>query len=132
MNPFRKRSSLVTEPSNGSARINEVVLPTSKVVSTKDNPEPTTYVEMKVHDVRDYAQRLGLPHDEDYQLRDMIAAGRIPEEVPVSGLLNSNDPTDIQNVGRGDAMFDRLQDAVEGASKSVSGAAPTTTPEPTN
>jgi hypothetical protein len=135
MNAFRKRSNLSAYHPSGSAPM--VTVPVSKTVVTKDNPEPTTYVEMKTQTVDDYAKSLGLPRDEDYQLRDMIAAGRIPEEVPVSGILDSNDPTDLSNVGRGDAVFGRLAADVDSRSqkqlsKPVSEPAPTPEPPASN
>lgn len=127
MGAFRKRvNSQFTVPA-GQTPI--VTVPVSKVVSTKDNPEPTTYVEMKTMPVEEYAKRLGMPKDENYQLRDMIASGRIPEEVPVSGMLNSNDPLDLSNAGVGDAIFDQLSEKVDSKSAAAaSAAAPADTP----
>lgn len=135
MNAFRKRSNLSSYHPSGSVPM--VTVPVSKTVVTKDNPEPTTYVEMKTQSVDDYAKSLGLPRDEDYQLRDMIAAGRIPEEVPVSGMLDSNDPTDLSNIGREDAIMQRLTDDVDSRSqkqpsKPVSEPAPAPVPPASN
>ena len=135
MNAFRKRSNLSTYRPSGSTPM--VTVPVTKVVATKDNPEPTTYVEMKTQSVDDYAKSLGLPKDEDYQLRDMIASGKIPEEVPVSGMLDSNDPLDLSNAGVGDAIFDRLTSDVDSRtqkqpSKPASEPAPTPNSEPSN
>lgn len=131
MNAFRKRSNLSPYRPSGFAPM--VTVPVTKTVVTKDNPEPTTYVEMKTQSVDDYAKSLGLPKDEDYQLRDMIASGKIPEEVPVSGMLDSHDPTDLANVGVGESLFGKLSSEVEkNASEPSSEPAPTPTPEPSN
>lgn len=131
MSAFRKRRNLIDYRPRGSAPM--VTVPVTKTVSTKENPEPTTYVEMKTLCVEDYSRNLGLPRDEDYQLRDMIASGRIPEEVPVAGILDSNDPTDLSNVGVGTALFDKLSSEVEkSGSNAVSDPAPATNPEPSN
>lgn len=130
-NAFRKRSNLSNYRPIGSVPM--VTVPVTQIVSTKDCPEPTTYVEMKTKSVDDYAKSLGLPKDEDYQLRDMIASGRIPEEVPVSGVLDSNDPLDLSNVGVGDSIFEKLAAEVDSkSSKPASEPAPTPNPEPSN
>lgn len=127
MGAFRKRvNSQFTVPVGETPM---VTIPVTKVVSTKENPEPTTYVEMKTMSVDEHAKRLGMPKDEDYQLRDMIASGRIPEEVPVGGMLNSNDPLDLSNSGVGDAILSQLSEKVD--SKPAGGsaaAAPVDTP----
>ena len=111
MNAFRKRKELVSYEPGGSVPM--ITHSVSKTVVTDDCSEPTTFVEMVTEPVEDYALSLGLPRDEDYKLRDMIAAGRIPEEVPVSGMLDSHDPTDLSNVGVGDAIFSKLSSAVD-------------------
>ena len=121
MNAFRKRSNLSNYRPSGSTPM--VTVPVTKTVSTKDNSEPTVYVEMKTQTVEDYAKSLGLPKDKDYQLRDMIASGRIPEEVPVSGILDSNDPLDLSNVGVGDQIFYRLSQQVDSKSAAAPAAA---------
>lgn len=127
MGAFRKRVNSQFMVPSGSAPT--LTVHVSQVVSTKENPEPTTYVEMKTMSVEDYSKKLGLPKDEDYQLRDMIASGRIPEEVPVSGMLNSNDPLDLSNKGVGDAIFSKLAETVDSKPAGGSSAAsPTDTP----
>jgi hypothetical protein len=96
-------------PSNGYT----VEVPVSKAMQVKGSDEPVTIVEMKRVSEVDYAKSLGLPKSEDYQLRDMLAAGQFPEKVNVSGMLDSQDPTDPQNDGLGTALFDKLSDSVE-------------------
>lgn len=126
-NAFRKRTDFKSYNPPGSDP--KVVTFVTKTVSTKECPEPTTFIEKKVMSVDDYANRLGLPRDEDYQLRDMIASGRIPEEVPCTGMLDSNDPLDSSNFGVGDAILDKLSHEVDSkASAAVSEPAPTSTP----
>lgn len=56
----------------------------------------------------DVASQLDLPLDEDYKLDTMLKAGIVPQEVPVAGMLDSSDPTDLSNQGVGDVMFNRL------------------------
>lgn len=129
MGAFRKSAKTKYRVPEGSEPI--VTIPVSKTVSTPENPEPTVYVEMKKLSVDDYSKSLGLPRDEDYQLRDMIASGRIPEEVPVSGILDSNDPLDLSNVGREDALMERLNAAVD-SSKPAPAPAPESNPQPSN
>lgn len=127
MGAFRKSAKTQYEVPVGSTPI--VTVPVTKVLSTKEVPEPTTYVEMKTKSVEDYAKSLALPKDEDYQLRDMIASGVIPEEVPVSGMLDSNDPLDLSNAGVGDQIFDRLSSQVK---EPASAPAPEPNPQPSN
>lgn len=127
MSAFRKRKNLVSYHPEGVTP--NVTVPVSKTVVTKDNPEPTVYIEMKTQTVEDYSKVLGLPRDEDYQLRDMIASGRIPDEVPVSGILDSNDPTDLQNIGREDAIMERLTADVDSRAQRQP-STPVSTPAP--
>ncbi len=66
-------------------------------------------VELKKRNLVEYAKSLGLPKSEDYQLRSMLAAGIMPQEVNVVGMLDSQDPTDLRNVGATDALLERLE-----------------------
>lgn len=111
MGAFRKSAKTQYKVPVGSTPM--VTVPVSKTVVTKECPEPTIFVEMKTQSVDNYAKSLALPKDEDYQLRDMIASGNIPQEVPVSGMLDSNDPLDLSNAGVGDRMLERLQSQVK-------------------
>lgn len=127
MGAFRKRNDFNRYGPTGS--VPSVTVPVSKTVATKECPEPTVYVEMKTQSVENYAKSLALPKDEDYQLRDMIASGNIPQEVPVSGMLDSNDPLDLSNAGVGDQIFDRLSSQVK---EPAPAPAPEPNPQPSN
>lgn len=131
MNPFRKskRESYV---SPGSLTVNDTVVMSSKEIASKDSPEPTTYVEAKIMSVPEYAKSLGMPKDEDYQLRDMLKAGQIPQEVPVRGMLDSQDPLDLSNAGVGDAIFDELSAQVKSLEPAPAPAEPAPSVEPSN
>ena len=129
MGAFRKRDDLQPHRPIGLPGSHLVTVQVTKNVVTKDNPEPTVYVETVEKSVEDYAKSLGLPKDEDYQLRDMLAAGRVPEEVNVRGMLDSQDPTDLSNVGVGDAMFEQLSSQVKEPAKP---AEPAPSNEPSN
>lgn len=122
MGAFRKRVN--TQFRFPIGEVPTVQVPVSKTVVTKDNPEPTVFLEMKIQRVEDYAKSCALPKDEDYQLRDMIASGNIPEAVPVSGMLDSNDPLDLSNAGVGDRIFDKLSGEVESRKPAAAPAAP--------
>lgn len=141
MNGFRKSSLGISQnaaPSSGY----DVEVPITREVLQKGAKEPVTVVELKRRPVAEYAKTLALPHSEDYQLRDMLAAGQMPELVNVSGMLDSADPTDPRNIGAGDALFSRLAEmaerpsetpAVEPAVESVVAPAEPVTPvEPSN
>lgn len=128
MGAFRKRDALVSQPSGNGGSYMTTVQVTKNVV-TKDNPEPTVYIETVQKDVEEYAKSLGLPKDEDYQLRDILASGRMPEEVDVRGMLDSQDPTDLSNVGVGDVMFEQLSSQVKEPAKP---AEPAPSNEPSN
>lgn len=128
MGAFRKRKDFVPYTPIGTVPMTDVI--ETKTIVTDDNPEPTTYVTHKRKPVEDYAESLGLPADEDYQLRDMIRSGNIPEEVPVAGILNSNDPLDLSNQGEGSAIFDRLASEVASREQKQP-SQPVSTPEPT-
>lgn len=140
MGAFRKRVDVVENHDAGSVCINETIVPVTKSIATKDNPNPVVYVEMKKRNIQDYAEELGMPRSEDYMLRDMIASGHIPGEVPMVGMLDSHDPLDLRNAGVGDAIFDRLSQEVDKntpkpvsePSPVVTEPTPTPTLEPTN
>lgn len=124
MGAFRKRNDF--EHYNPAGSTPKMTVPVSKTVTSKDCSEPTTFVELKEVSVEDYSKSIKLPADEDYQLRDMIASGNIPGEVPVSGILDSSDPTDLSNQGVGDAILDQLTTQVKEPAK------PATVVESTN
>lgn len=113
MDAFRPRKVVRPYIDLGSSTVNDSIVVETKEVISKECPEPTTFVEVKKVNAIDYAKSLNLPKDEDYQLRDMLKAGQIPQEVPVSGMLDSQDPTDLSNQGVGDAIFDKLASQVK-------------------
>lgn len=113
----------------GSVTVNDMTVMQIKEVKSKDDSEPTTVVETKVVNAIDYAKTAALPKDEDYQLRDMLKAGQIPQEVPVHGMLDSNDPTDLSNQGVGDAILDQLSSQVKSVEPAVE---PAPSVEPSN
>lgn len=123
MGAFRKRNDF--EHYNPVGSTPRMTVPVSKTVTSKDCSEPTTFVELKEVSVEDYSKSIKLPADEDYQLRDMIASGNIPCEVPVSGILDSSDPTDLSNQGVGDAILDQLTSQVKEPAKPASVVEPT-------
>lgn len=96
--------------SRGDVHVNDMVCPQVKQVSQPGSSEPLSVVKMSVVDVRDVAERLALPCTDEYQLRDMLKAGVLPQEVPVSGILDSTDPTDPQNVGAAGSLYSSLAD----------------------
>lgn len=112
MSAFRKRAKLVSDPSPCSASFGKTIFPTTKTVLPKGSRKPVTYVEMKELDVSDVASQLDLPLDEDYKLETMLKAGIVPQEVPVTGLLDSADPTDLANQGVGDSILSRLDESL--------------------
>lgn len=131
MNPFRKsKRSAYHDP--GSSTVNETIIVASKTVTTKECPEPTTVVEIKRGNVVDVAKAANLPKDEEYLLRDMLAAGQLPQEVPVHGMLDSQDPLDLSNAGVGDAMFDKLSSEVKSNEPAPAPAEPAPGNQPSN
>lgn len=103
-----------------SADVGMMFVETQKSVQTNGSDLPTTVVELKHIRCEDYAETIEMPTTEDYRLEVMLRNGIIPKEVPCSGLLDSQDPTDLQNQGVEDTLFDRLSsvvDAQEAASK---------------
>lgn len=131
MNPFRKsKRSVYHDP--GSATVNETIIIASKTVSTKDCPEPTTMIEVKRGNVSDVAKAARLPKDEEYLLRDMLAAGQVPQEVPVHGMLDSQDPLDLSNAGVADALFDKVSSEVKSPEPAPASAEPAPSNEPSN
>lgn len=98
MNAFRKNSNSRKRPDNfGCSAAYQTTVTTSKEVKKKGESEPTTYVEIKKLPVEEYSKSISMPEDKDYQLADMLANGQVPQEVPVSGMLDSRDPLDLQN-----------------------------------
>lgn len=96
-----------------SVSINTCIVQQTKTVVTKDSPEPTQVVTTVEKDVNEVAESLGLPDSDNYQLRDMLKAGIMPEAINVSGLLDSDDPTDLCNIGVADSLFDALNGHVK-------------------
>lgn len=113
----------------GSVTVNDMTVMQTKEVKSKDGSEPTTVIECKTVNAIDYAKSIALPSDDEYQLRDMINAGQIPQEVPVHGMLDSNDPTDLSNQGVGDAILDQLSSQVKSEEPAVE---PAPSVEPSN
>lgn len=111
MGAFRKRSDIgYVLPSCPPPTIDVVQ---TKSVLIEGTNVPTTIVSYVKKSVSDYAEQLMLPCDEDYKLQDMIASGNIPQEVPVAGILDSNDPCDISNVGVTESLFNKLSSEVD-------------------
>lgn len=127
MGHFRKSSRSYVQPSSCTCGMIEVTVP--KQIATKGG-DVVSMIERKRITVEEYEKTLGMPKDENYQLRDMLAAGVMPETVNVSGMLDSTDPTDIKNVGVADALLGKVMDA---AQKTVSEpSVAVSEPEPTN
>lgn len=113
MDAFRPKKVRSQFMDQGSNTVNDMVLVQPKDVVLEGSTDPTTVIEIRKVNAHDYAKSINLPKDEDYQLRDMLKAGQLPEEVPVSGMLDSQDPTDLSNQGVGDVIFDRLASQVK-------------------
>lgn len=110
MGAHRKRSLSSWSPDGAGASYETHVSRTKDVM--KDGVV-TTFIEHVTLPVEEHAKTLGMPKDEDYQLKDMLAAGVMPEEVNVRGMLDSSDPTDLSNAGVGDAILDQLASQVK-------------------
>lgn len=102
----KRKMPYYVEPT--SVSVNTCVVQQTKTVVTKDSPEPTQVVTTVEKDVSEVAESLGLPTSDNYQLRDMLKAGIMPEMVNVEGMLDSQDPTDLVNVGVADSLYDAL------------------------
>ena len=100
----------------------QMVVMTSHDVLPEGSDIPVKIVEKKVVRCEDYAGSLDMPITSDYKLETMLRNGIVPEEVPCSGLLDSQDPTDLQNQGLGAAGFDKLAGIVD--------SVPASEPEP--
>lgn len=110
---FRKRGSLIDYSPRGSSIFGRTIQASTKSVIPKGSKLPVTYVEMKTLDVSELDEQVDMPLDEDYKLETMLKNGIIPEEVPVSGLLDSSDPLDLSNAGVADAAFSQLSSIAE-------------------
>lgn len=119
MSAFRKKKVLCSAPSPGSVTFGDMVISTPKSVVPKGSRTPIVTIETKHVDASEYAKTLQLPNDDDYKLEVMLRNGVVPEEVPVSGVLDSKDPLDLSNRGVADAMFDRLAESVPAEPVSV-------------
>lgn len=97
------------------------VVETKKVKSPKTKVH-TTYIKHTKTTATEYAKKEGLPSSEDYKLETMLAAGVVPEDVPVRGLLDSHDSLD---------HVDKIDDAYLQLSESVPSKEPIKAPEPT-
>lgn len=112
MSAFRKRAKLVDRPSPGSVTFGQAAVSTSKEVLHKGSRVPVTLVEVTQCDITELSETLQMPKDEDYKLETMLRNGIVPEEVPVTGILDSPDPLDLSNQGVSDAMFRTLSEQV--------------------
>lgn len=107
MGAFRKRK-VKSQFDLGSCEINTTIVTTKKEVDI--NGSPNVVVETKKVNIEKYAESLGLPKSEEYTLEAMLRSGHVPEEVPVSGLLDNPDPTAIENYNKAGEMFEKLQE----------------------
>lgn len=125
---MHKKRKLAPYVQPTSATVNTCIVQQSKTVVTKDSPEPTQVITTVEKDVTEVADNLRLPSSDNYQLRDMLKAGVMPEMINVEGLLDSQDPTDLVNVGVADTLYDALNGHVKQAQ--VPNPAPQPTEEP--
>lgn len=58
-----------------------------------------TYVTFSYLNAKTLAMDSDIPKSDDYQLREMLKQGYVPNQIPVHGLLNSNDSLDSENLG---------------------------------
>ena len=58
-----------------------------------------TYVTFSYLNAKTLAMDSDIPKSDDYQLREMLKQGFVPNQIPVSNLLSSNDSLDIENLG---------------------------------
>ena len=130
MGAFRRRAVVSATIPECNAGDDTILVPVTRTVKEKGSTEPTTYVEMKRKKIADYAEELGLPADENYQLRDMLAQGVVPEEVPVRGMLDSTDTLDLSNAGVEDALFNKVSKVVNASKKTVKPVEPANPAEP--
>lgn len=66
----------------------------------------TTFVTHKTVKIQDYSKSLDLPSSDEYKLEDILKTGQVPEEVPVSGLIDQGiSVRDLAN------LFDRARSA---------------------
>ena len=121
---FRKMNVRSGAFEGRSVGINKVVVPVSRSVKEKGSNDVTTFIEMKERDVREIAEEVGMPADENYQLRDMLAQGIVPEEVPVRGMLDSADALDLSNAGVEETLFNKVSSVVNASKKSAKPAEP--------
>ena len=130
MNAFRKRKVSSQFPTSyDSSDFGRMAVTTSSAQKRGKDDPPTIVVEVKDFNVSDYSEEIDMPLDKDYKLETMLRNGIVPEEVPVSGILDSSDPLDLSNSGVGDAIFDKLSSQVPNEpSKPVSEPAPGNTP----
>lgn len=125
MGAFRKRNDLTAPVVDRGAVLTTTV---SKTVEVRGKDGfVSQHIELKEVPVEEHAKSLGLPDSDHYQLRDMLAAGIMPKEVSVSGMLDSSDPTDLRNVGAVDSLLSQLPENEPAVS-----AAAVSEPEPTN
>lgn len=92
-NPFKKNPIKPFKGSSGDS-YNITIHPFVKEELQGD--VPTTLTEFMKVDGRQLKK--DVPNFEDYQLREMLKLGFVPQPVNVSGMLDSDDPLSTQNV----------------------------------
>lgn len=102
-NAFSKSGRGTSFSDSGSASVD--TMDVNRTVVVEKDGIPTTFIESKRVKVSEYAETLGLPKDEQYQLREMLKSGYVPEAVNVRGMLDNPDPSDTSVR---DALIDRL------------------------
>ena len=72
-----------------------------------------TYVTFAYLNSKTLAIDSDIPKSDDYQLREMLKQGYVPNQIPVNGLLNSNDPLATENLGLLDNFVSATSKEVE-------------------
>lgn len=128
MNPFRKSRGTLHNNNVQSKTVNDTYcMSVKEVKDKKSNSSSTMFAIIKKRSIRDVAKELGMPKDENYKLETMLRSGNIPQEVPVSGMLDRTDALD--NISLASQSIDKLIE-IRKSSKDTAVTDPTPVADP--
>lgn len=95
--PFKRKSCRVPVENIGTP-LSEVLTPLTKEIVRDENSLPTPVVKFENVPVQVYEGKADIPKSENYRLRELLAAGYVPEEVNIRGMFSSDDSLDDKNI----------------------------------
>lgn len=107
---FRKKFPQVRSVVNGS--FDDSIIIEAKVESDDGNS-----VIRKSMSAQAYSDYLAMPDSSVYNLKNLLKAGTPLQSIPLSGLLDSNDPEDIANMNMLESLNAKIENDLSNVNK---------------